>query len=455
MPRNGSGTYSAPASSWNPPVNGTLMDPTDWSALLADIVAAMTASIARDGQTTPTADLPMGGFRVTNLGAGNAANTALTYLQTLAQLTSLSMVGGRLNEAHGADIDSAVAAGTLNLSAATGNVVDVTGTTAVTAVTLPDGGEAIVRFTGILTLTNGASLVLPGGASITTAAGDFAVFRGYAAGVVRCVLYTRASGLPVVNPTIVNLRGYLSGAQMSTAGASTTMSVAAGTAADAGNAVLMELNSALAKTTASWVVGNAAGGLDTGAIANNTWYHFYIIRRPDTGVVDVCCSLSAANPTTGAALPAAYTQYRRIGSGKTNGSGQWQSFTQTGDMFQWLTLADDSAVFAGLTTAAANYVVSVPTGVAVIALVQPFLSRGSNAIGGRFFNPSLTDQAPDSTSNGIANMGSTVVGGTSVRISHDLQVLTNTSAQIRAVTDLAPSAVDFRTRGWIDQRGKN
>lgn len=111
----------------------------------------------------------------------------------------LSLSSARLNEAQGSDIPSAT---TINLDAATGNLVDVTGTTTITAITLSQGREAVVRFTGVLTLTNGASLVLPGGANITTAAGDFAVFRGYAAGVVRCVSYSRVSGVPLVSANV-------------------------------------------------------------------------------------------------------------------------------------------------------------------------------------------------------------------------------------------------------------
>lgn len=95
---------------------------------------------------------------------------------------------------HGADVASA---STVDLDAATGDLVDVTGTAAITAITLTEGRWRTVRFTGILTLTYGSSLVLPTGASITTAAGDFAIFRGYAAGVVRCVTYSRASGAPL------------------------------------------------------------------------------------------------------------------------------------------------------------------------------------------------------------------------------------------------------------------
>lgn len=97
----------------------------------------------------------------------------------------------RLSQVKGSDIASA---GTLNFDASAGDLVDVTGTTTVTAITLSEGRKMWVRFTGILTLTHGASLVLPTAASITTAAGDVACFRGYSGGVVRCLAYQRASG---------------------------------------------------------------------------------------------------------------------------------------------------------------------------------------------------------------------------------------------------------------------
>ncbi len=106
--------------------------------------------------------------------------------------------------AHNADIPSAT---TLDLSAAAGELVDVTGTTAITAITLADGNVCTVRFTGALTLTNGASLVLPGATDILTVAGDFAIFRGYAAGVVRCVAYQRNDGKALVAPASSALVG--------------------------------------------------------------------------------------------------------------------------------------------------------------------------------------------------------------------------------------------------------
>lgn len=127
---------------------------------------------------------------------------------------------------HGADVASAT---TTNLETATGDLVDVTGTTAITTITLSEGHERTVRFTGILTLTHGASLVLPGAASITTAAGDMAVFRGYAAGVVRCVGYTKISGKPVVFPTPSDINAAALAGNQALTGGFTSASVSAGT----------------------------------------------------------------------------------------------------------------------------------------------------------------------------------------------------------------------------------
>lgn len=105
--------------------------------------------------------------------------------------------------AQGTDVASAT---TIDLDAATGDYVHITGTTAITGVTLAQGQTRKVVFDGILTFTNGASLILPSGANITTAAGDSAVLVGEASGVVRCISYTTASGTPLVSSSSVPVR---------------------------------------------------------------------------------------------------------------------------------------------------------------------------------------------------------------------------------------------------------
>lgn len=114
----------------------------------------------------------------------------------------------RFSQANAADIASAA---TLNFDTSTGDLVDVTGTTTVTAITLAEGRKMAVRFTGILILTNGASLVLPTAANITTAAGDYAIFRGYSGGVVRCAVYQRASGAALAGSGSMAIGGAVSG----------------------------------------------------------------------------------------------------------------------------------------------------------------------------------------------------------------------------------------------------
>jgi Concanavalin A-like lectin/glucanases superfamily len=60
------------------------------------------------------------------------------------------------------------------------------------------GREAILVFDGVLILTNGANLILPSGADITTAAGDCCKVVSEGSDVVRMVWYQRADGSALV-----------------------------------------------------------------------------------------------------------------------------------------------------------------------------------------------------------------------------------------------------------------
>lgn len=72
MSRNGSGVYSPSGASF-PAVSGTLIESAKFNSTINDIATALTESIARDGQTTLTANIPMGGFKLTGLAAGVSA----------------------------------------------------------------------------------------------------------------------------------------------------------------------------------------------------------------------------------------------------------------------------------------------------------------------------------------------------------------------------------------------
>jgi hypothetical protein len=98
----------------------------------------------------------------------------------------------RTTNAKGSDIASAT---TTDIGAATGEFVDVTGTTTITGLgTIAAGIVRTVRFTGALTLThNGTSLILPRAANMTTAANQVFQFRSLGSGNWICVGYTSSA----------------------------------------------------------------------------------------------------------------------------------------------------------------------------------------------------------------------------------------------------------------------
>ncbi len=249
-------------------------------------------------------------------------------------------------------------------------------------------------------------------------------------------------------------RSHIAGLTMSTAGSSTTMTVAAGQAAGSANTVLIDLPSAIAKTTSAWAVGAANGGLDTGSIANNTWYHFHLIQRADTGVVDVLISLSATAPT----LPTSYTDFRRIGSGRTNGSAQWVLFSQVGDEFLWASpVIDVDAVNPG--AAAVTRTVTTPTGVVTSALLTVGINGSTTGANAAYFSSlSVTDQASQSAITAALALPATI-GTNGVASAWNFTpatIRTNTAAQIRSriATSGATDRIGIVTLGWVDQRGK-
>jgi len=80
-----------------------------------------------------------------------------------------------------------------------GDYFDVTGTTNFAAFTVTAGRRFTIQFDGILTMTHHATnLDLPGGANITTAAGDVAEFFATGTNTVQCVNYTKATGKAIV-----------------------------------------------------------------------------------------------------------------------------------------------------------------------------------------------------------------------------------------------------------------
>ncbi len=80
-----------------------------------------------------------------------------------------------------------------------GDMFDVTGTTSFSAMTVAANRLFILQFDGALTMTDGASLSLPQGNNITTAAGDRGVFYSTATDTVLCLGFVTAAATAQVN----------------------------------------------------------------------------------------------------------------------------------------------------------------------------------------------------------------------------------------------------------------
>jgi len=91
MPFNGSGSFS-PYTPGNPAVSGTTISSTAFNNTVTDFATGLSNAMTRDGQSPATANIPMGGKKLTGLGDGSAATDAATLGQFAASSGS-SLVG--------------------------------------------------------------------------------------------------------------------------------------------------------------------------------------------------------------------------------------------------------------------------------------------------------------------------------------------------------------------------
>jgi hypothetical protein len=91
MSRNGSGTYSLPAG--NPVVTQTTISSSWANNTMNDLAAALTDSVAADGQTPMTGNLDLNTHKAVNLVAGSVAGDAIEYSQFTAAFVNPTFGG--------------------------------------------------------------------------------------------------------------------------------------------------------------------------------------------------------------------------------------------------------------------------------------------------------------------------------------------------------------------------
>ena len=93
MSFNGSGTFVI-NSTGQPVVTGTVISSTAFNALTADLATGLSTTMTKDGQTTATANIPMGTFKFTGLSAGSAATDSANIAQVQNSFGSFLTVSG-------------------------------------------------------------------------------------------------------------------------------------------------------------------------------------------------------------------------------------------------------------------------------------------------------------------------------------------------------------------------
>ena len=94
MSFNGSGVFVINTTG-QPVVTGSVISSSAFNALTADLATGLTTTLTKDGQSTPTANITMGGFKLIGLGTPTMDGDALVYNRpaTISTLTLTTPLG--------------------------------------------------------------------------------------------------------------------------------------------------------------------------------------------------------------------------------------------------------------------------------------------------------------------------------------------------------------------------
>lgn len=231
------------------------------------------------------------------------------------------------------------------------------------------------------------------------------------------------------------------------ADATNDITVEVGEATDETGEVVIVLASAITKQIdAAWAVGTNAGGLNTGVVANSTWYEVHLIYRADTGVVDVMFTTTANRAT----LPTGYTHQRRIGWVR-RGTATNLAYTQVGDWFTLTTPINDVAVAKTLTATAVALTVPPNSIARFRAGIDSTTTTNANAA--MLIRENVETGANPDDLAGVASLGYA-----DLATWYDagwFELRTNASSQITHDAEVAQGNLDISTFGWYDGRRRH
>jgi hypothetical protein len=212
MAFNGSGTYTLPGAALT---TGATVSSTENNTFRNDVATAFNKTLTRDGQAVATANLPMGGFKLTGLGAATTAGEALSYGQA-ASVSDLAYTGtltggtgvvnlgsGQLYKDASGNLGVGTTTGTSKITA-TGVVESTTG-----GFKFPDGTTQTTAATSSVSSVNGKTgavqSVVISGTAVASTSGTSIDFTSIPSWVKRITVMFKAVSTNGSSPVMVQL----------------------------------------------------------------------------------------------------------------------------------------------------------------------------------------------------------------------------------------------------------
>lgn len=358
MPYDGNGAYSAPVNSWNPAVSQTVIDPSDWNSTQSDYETALSNVICKDGQTNPTANLPMAGFKHTgvNTNSGNLSRSEYVSGATLQDGAPLDAGDtGGTSTAYTATLTPAITAyadkqcfrvkfnstcganPTINFDSVGAKKIykNVAGTaTQLSASDIYVNKVAILRYDTALDAAAGgfwllnepglpqsfSSITFDEGAAPSTPSANDVVLYAKSDGR----MYSKDDAGTEVALSGVSLPQVIGGSASITSASATATFTATAVLAKTSLTGIGYLKSSFSQAVNLGTTG--AGGMDTGTAPVSGYVCVYAIYNPATDTWSaIACNqtTSSAEIYGGANMPSGYTASALIATIPTNGSGQF------------------------------------------------------------------------------------------------------------------------------------
>ena len=469
MSFNGSGVFNINTAG-QPVVTGTTISSTTFNNLTADLATGLTTTLTKDGQSTPTANIGLGTYKIVNLGAGTVASDAARLDQvqggaaTFITVTGTDTLTGTVSPALSAYAtgnqfsflvaNTNTGAVTINVDGIGSKAITRTGTTALVAGDMVAGQAVEIIYDGTrFQLVNGNSftnLKVSGTLGVTGVAtftaqpivssltASLPVFTDASKGLVSNTMTGTGNVVMSTSPTLVtpalgtpsalvgtNITGTatnFTASNVTTNANLTGMVTSVGNAASLGSFTSAQLGAALTDET----------GTGVNVFATSPTLVTPLLGTPTSGVLTNCTGLPVAGGGTGVATTTAYG----VLAGGTTSTGAFQNIG-TGTSAQVLT---------------SNGAGALPT-------FQAASSSGVTTIG--FGTTGLT---PSGATGGVVTVAGTLAvanGGTGVTTktgtganvlgtSPTLTTPTFDSASLATISGTAPL---YMCRAWVNFNG--